>query len=70
MLEAARPSVSEANPEARRLRRQIAMLRSQLAEGERLPAYEEAPELYERLDALVVAYIRLQMESQQAVSIP
>lgn len=64
ILETARPSPSEANAEARRLRSEILRLRSQLDRHQRLPAFEEASDIYERLDELVVAYLRLQLESE------
>lgn len=55
--------LSEAEREAQRLQLEMAELRKRLEECERLPTYEEAPEVYQRLDELVVAYLRLQMES-------
>lgn len=70
MLESASMSVSEADREARRLQLEMAELRKHLEECERLPAYEEAPEVYERLDELVVAYLRLQMESGKICPTP
>lgn len=55
-------SLSEADRKARRLQLEMAEIRKYLDECERLPAYEEAPEVYQRLDELVVAYLRLQIE--------
>jgi len=63
-------SLSEADREARRLQMEIAEIRKSLEECERLPAYEEAPEVYQRLDELVVAYLRLQLEPGERCTTP
>ncbi len=62
--------LSEAEREAQRLQLEMAELRKRLEECERLPTYEEAPEVYQRLDELVVAYLRLQMESGEICPTP
>lgn len=49
---------------------EIAEIRKSLEECERLPAYEEAPEVYQRLDELVVAYLRLQLEPGERCTTP
>ena len=70
MLERAPMMLSEAEREAQRLQLEMAELRKRLEECERLPTYEEAPEVYQRLDELVVAYLRLQMESGEICPTP